>query len=96
MNAEKGRKGEAPYSKRVGVLFAGADQDAPDQRVLSENHIRAYWWCSPDKIGMATMTPDRWTARPRGASLPNAKCVRLCRECGPLSGSRDVYFDITS
>jgi hypothetical protein len=23
--------GEAPYSKRVGVLFAGADQDAPDQ-----------------------------------------------------------------
>jgi hypothetical protein len=20
-----------------------------------------YWWCSPDKIGMATMTPDRWT-----------------------------------
>ena len=44
--------------------------------VLSENHIRTYWWCSPDKIGMATMTPDRWTARPRGASLPNAKCVR--------------------
>jgi hypothetical protein len=44
--------------------------------VLSENHIRMYWWCRPDKIGMATMTPDRWTARPRGASLPNAKCVR--------------------
>jgi hypothetical protein len=44
--------------------------------VLSENHIRTYWWWSPDKIGMATMTPDRWTARPRGASLPNAKCVR--------------------
>ena len=38
--------------------------------VLSENHIRTYWWCNPDKIGMATMTPDRSTARPRGASLP--------------------------
>ena len=25
---------------------------------------------------MATMTPVRWTARPRGASLPSAKCVR--------------------
>ena len=32
-----------------------------DPAVLSENHIRTYWWCSPDKIGMATMTPDRWT-----------------------------------
>ena len=30
-----------------------------------------------DKIGMATMTPDRWTARSRGASLPNAKRARL-------------------
>ena len=46
--------------------------------VLSENHIRTYWWCNPDKIGMATMTPDRWTARPRGTSLPKAKCVRTC------------------
>jgi len=27
---------------------------------------------------MATMAPVRWTARPRGASLPKAKCV-----CGP-------------
>jgi hypothetical protein len=27
MNAEKGKKGEAP----VGVLFVSADQDAPDQ-----------------------------------------------------------------
>jgi len=45
--------------------------------VLSENHIRTYWWCNPVEIGMATMTPDRSTARPRGASLPNAKCVRI-------------------
>ena len=43
--------------------------------VLSENHIRTYWWCSPDKIGMATMTPDRWTARPSGVSLPKARCA---------------------
>jgi pimeloyl-ACP methyl ester carboxylesterase len=52
------------------------DQPAASNPVPSENHIRTYWWCRPDKIGMATMTPDRWTARPRGASLPNAKCVR--------------------
>jgi hypothetical protein len=24
----------------------------------------------------ATMTPDRWTARPSGVSLPKARCVR--------------------
>jgi hypothetical protein len=33
--------------------------DRPDQAVLSENHIRTYWWCSPDKIGIATMTGSR-------------------------------------
>jgi len=44
--------------------------------VPSENHIRTYWWCSPAKIGMATMAPERWTARCRGASFCNAKCVR--------------------
>jgi hypothetical protein len=27
---------------------------APDIAVFSENHIRTYWWCSPDNIGMAT------------------------------------------
>jgi hypothetical protein len=27
--------------------------------VLSENHIRTYWWCSPARIGTATMAPDR-------------------------------------
>ena len=30
--------------------------------VLSENHIRTYWWCSPARIGMATMAPERWMA----------------------------------
>ena len=44
--------------------------------VLSENHIRTYLWCSPARIGMATMAPDRWTARCKGASFCNAKCVR--------------------
>jgi hypothetical protein len=67
-----------PYAKRgSSPAVPNRPSCAPDATlVLSENHIRAYWWCSPDKIGMATMTPDRWTARPRGASLPNAKCVR--------------------
>ena len=38
----------------------------PLEPVLSENHIRTYWWCSPARIGMATMAPERWTARCRG------------------------------
>jgi hypothetical protein len=62
--------------KQLKGLMREYETDAV-QAVLSENHIRTYWWCSPDKIGMATMTPDRWTARPRGTSLPNAKCVRI-------------------
>jgi len=32
------------------------------------------------KIGVATMVPDRWTVRRSGASLPNAKCVRVSLE----------------
>jgi hypothetical protein len=44
--------------------------------VLSENHIRTYWWCSPARVGMAKMAPERWTARYKGASFCNAKCVR--------------------
>jgi hypothetical protein len=30
--------------------------------VLSENHIRTYWWCSPPSIGTEMMQPDRGTA----------------------------------
>src|SRR4029077_1745141 len=30
--------------------------------VLSENHIRTYWWCSPPGIGLEMTQPDRWTA----------------------------------
>ena len=41
--------------------------------VLSENHIRTYWWCNPARIGIATMAPDCWTARCKGASFCNAK-----------------------
>ena len=44
--------------------------------VLSENYIRPYWWCSPARTGMARMVPERWTARCKGASFCNAKCVR--------------------
>jgi Phosphopantetheine attachment site len=44
--------------------------------VLSENHIRTYWCCSPARMGMVAMAPDRWTARCKGASFPNAKWVR--------------------
>jgi hypothetical protein len=45
--------------------------------VLPENHIRAYLRCKPDKIGMVTMVPDRWTARRSGASFANPRCVRV-------------------
>ena len=30
-----------------------------ERGVLSENHIRTYWWCSPARIGMATIAPER-------------------------------------
>ena len=52
------------------------DKDAEERLVLSENHIRTYWWCSPANIGMETMLPDRWTALPSGAFFSSAKCVR--------------------
>jgi hypothetical protein len=57
---------------RMGFRFRLHRRDLPGQPdiVLSENHIRTYWWCSPDKIGMATMTPVRWTARPRAQPCP--------------------------
>ena len=45
--------------------------------VLSENHIRTYWWCSPARIGMAEIAPECWSARCKGASFCNAKCVRV-------------------
>ena len=27
--------------------------------VLSENHIRTYWWCSPARTGIAVIVPNR-------------------------------------
>jgi hypothetical protein len=45
--------------------------------VIPENHIRAYLWCKPHKMGVATMVPDRSTARPSGASLLSPRCVRV-------------------
>jgi len=35
----------------------GPSNFAGERPVLSENHIRTYWWCSPARIGMATMAP---------------------------------------
>jgi len=46
------------------------------QAVPPENHVRAYRWWSPDRIGAATITPDRWTGRGRGVSFHNPRCVR--------------------
>jgi hypothetical protein len=38
--------------------------------VLSENHIRTYWWCSPDRLATDT-APIR--ARPNGSGSREAK-----------------------
>jgi hypothetical protein len=80
MNAEKGRKGEAPYSKRIGVLFVSADQDAPDQPAkidgarLSHKYTRA-----ADKQNSRM---PRWQARTSGrpiASPEEPVCTRSPR-----------------
>ena len=44
--------------------------------VLSENHIRTYWWCNPARTGIAAILPYRWMGRFSGASFCNARCVR--------------------
>jgi hypothetical protein len=54
------------------VLHGGVESG-----VLSENHIRTYWWCSPARIGMATMAPDRWTARCKGCVYRKPKPGRI-------------------
>src|SRR5690348_16886462 len=56
------------WSTRVATIESSVHYPLPN-RVLSENHIRTYWWCSPARIGMATIAPDRWTARCEGASF---------------------------
>ena len=58
------------------TIYISDSGDDKNDGVLSENHIRTYWWCSPARMGMVTMAPDRWTARCKGASFPNAKWVR--------------------
>jgi hypothetical protein len=62
MNAEKGRKGEAPYSKRVGVLFAGADQDAPDQpaKIAHRERVSADSRRPVSRFGFAVGTGVAW------------------------------------
>ena len=41
--------------------------------VPTANQIRAYWWCSPPRIGRQTMRPTISAARDMGASLLNDK-----------------------
>jgi hypothetical protein len=38
---------------------------------LPKSQIRAYRWCSPPRIGWATMSPNRSIARVQGASFPS-------------------------
>ena len=45
--------------------------------VPTANQIRAYWWCSPPRIGRQRMRPTVSAARDIGASLCNDKWVRV-------------------
>jgi len=45
----------------------------PFDPVLTANQARAYWWCSPPRIGRHRMRPDASAARDIGASLFNDK-----------------------
>jgi hypothetical protein len=72
---EDRRFAEAVYRAAIadGIMEGVIYQDP----VIPENHIRAYLWCKPHKMGVATMVPDRSTARPSGASLLSPRCVRV-------------------
>jgi hypothetical protein len=45
--------------------------------VPTANQIRAYWWCSPPRIGRQRMRPTVSAGRDIGASLCNDKWVRV-------------------
>jgi Transposase DDE domain len=47
------------------------------QLSLSETYTRTYWWCSPPKIGRASVWPIAWMARGIGASFSSDRCVRV-------------------
>src|SRR6478736_3852288 len=55
----------------------GDPKECRQHAVLSENHIRTYWWCSPARMGMVAMAPERWTARCKGASFPKPSGCRI-------------------
>ncbi len=61
----------------IGVLHA-SDQFGPQAvEVPTANQIRAYWWCSPPRIGRQRIRPTVSAARDIGASLCNDKWVRV-------------------
>jgi hypothetical protein len=39
------------------------------------NQMRAYWWCSPPRMGRQRIRPALSTARETGASFSKDKCV---------------------
>jgi hypothetical protein len=49
----------------------------PETVVSTANQIRAYWWCSPPRIGRQRMRPTVSAGRDIGASLCNDKWVRV-------------------
>jgi hypothetical protein len=59
------------------VLQARRRQGFSRRLVLSENHIRTYWWCSPDRIGSRTAgSPDLGATHRPAATLSNVKGKR--------------------
>ena len=55
---------------RAAVKAGGAAHCDISGLSLPKSQIRAYRWCSPPRIGWATMFPNRSIARVQGASLP--------------------------
>ena len=59
------------------VLMSGRSGPLSLSQIKIANQIRAYWWCSPPRIGRQRMRPTVSAARDIGASLCNDKWVRV-------------------
>ena len=59
------------------LLRLVGDKALAEDLSFSENHIRTYWWCSPDRIGSRTAgSPDLGATHRPAATLSNVKGKR--------------------
>jgi hypothetical protein len=71
----------AECSQKMRIMMATPAQHGRKTRTyecvsLPKSQIRAYRWCSPPRIGYATMFPNCSIGRLQGASFPSETCVR--------------------